>query len=445
MNGRDLHTALKSTVIRKAQHGGMEAVLAQLQWGKDDKGYGVHIAPNSFSLSGLQTTDYLAYLGFSPNGQCPFTNAHRCYCRWATEEFDLDAFLQAFNKSFARMTSAQQSLEACGFLLPQPEGWRYYFGGSKRPGRRQTGIGGDGHTGVKVDSMKSSEDERFKFRFTFINTGREKGFVTHYRPKHLLVSSEVEGVLQFLGLERFSDCPEFDFEECYFRTQPFDEKAEDRVWNPSVEYAHRAFDAHATKFSAAIESMLAANEAIETVGLELLPLAGPRERIRSDIAKNIVKSRGEPSKPVTPTSKAQATAIPERFDVAISFSGAQRSLALELAEILRGAGHSVFYDDFFPEQLWGKNLANFFDEIFRKRARYCVIFVSKDYQNGKWTIHEARSAQARALEEKGAEYILPIKVDGTELEGLLPTIGYVSVETGIDRIGQMLIEKLDKS
>src|ERR1700674_211619 len=142
----------------------MEAVLAQLQWGKDDKGYRVHIAPNSFSLSGLQTTDYLAYLGFSPNGQCPFTSSHRCYCRWATEAFPL--------------------------------------------------------------------------------------------------SSEVEGVLQFLGLERFSDCPEFDFEECYFRSQPFDEKAEDRVWNPSVEYAHRAFDAHATKFSAAIESMLAANEAI---------------------------------------------------------------------------------------------------------------------------------------------------------------------------------------
>ena len=119
-------------------------------------------------------------------------------------------------------------------------------------------------------------------------------------------------------------------------------------------------------------------------------------------------------------------------------------MALELAEILRAAGHSVFYDDFFPEQLWGKNLAIFFDEIFRKRARYCVIFVSKDYENGKWTIHEARSAQARAVEEKGAEYILPIKVDGTELEGLLPTIGYVPVETGIDRIAQMLIEKLGK-
>jgi hypothetical protein len=76
------------------------------------------------------------------------------------------------------------------------------------------------------------------------------------------------------------------------------------------------------------------------------------------------------------------------------------------------------------------------------KARYCVMFISKEYQARKWTVHEARSAQARAFEEKGAEYILPIRVDDTELEGLLPTIGYVPIATGIDRIGEMLIAKL---
>jgi hypothetical protein len=43
--------------------------------------------------------------------------------------------------------------------------------------------------------------------------------------------------------------------------------------------------------------------------------------------------------------------------------------------------------------------------------------------------------------KRGNDYILPVKVDGTELDGLLPTIGYVPIETGIDRIGQMLIQK----
>jgi hypothetical protein len=61
------------------------------------------------------------------------------------------------------------------------------------------------------------------------------------------------------------------------------------------------------------------------------------------------ESESEPgTPPAAPTSKTHATTIPERFDVAISFAGPQRSLALALAEILRAAGHSVFYDDFSP-------------------------------------------------------------------------------------------------
>jgi hypothetical protein len=436
-----MHTALKSAVLRKTQQSTMQAVLAQLQWGKDDKAYSLHVAPNSFSTSGLQTTDYLAYLGFTPGSRCTFTASQRCYCRWASEDFDLEAFTQAFNKSFAQMQIAQRSLEACGFVLPQPEGWGYFFGGSGNPSRSRPDFSGDGHTGVKVDSMKISEDPRFEFRFTFLDTGQGKGFVTHYRPKHLPVSSEVDGVLHFLGLKQFANCPEYDFEECYFGTRAFEQ--EGRVWNPSVEYAHRAFDAHATQFSTAIESMLEANAAIEAVGMTLLPLARPNDRIRADIATSFRKSEKSAAKPVTQKpAVAQAKSIPERFDVAISFAGAERPLALALAEAVRAAGFSVFYDDFFPEQLWGKNLALFFDEIFRKKARYCVIFVSQEYLKGKWTVHEARSAQARALEEKGNDYILPVQVDGTELEGLLPTIGYVPIKTGIERIGEMLVGKL---
>jgi hypothetical protein len=440
MHGRDMHTALKSAVLRKTQQSNMQAVLAQLQWGKDDKAYSLHVAPNSFSTSGLQTTDYLAYLGFSPSNRCAFTTSQRCYCRWATEDFDPEAFARAFDESFARMQVAQQSLDACGFVLPQPEGWGYFFGGSGTPVRARSNFSGDGHTGIKIDSMKASEDPRFEFRFTFIDTGHGKGFVTHYRPKHLPVSSEVNGVLHFLGLKQFADCPEFDFEECYFGTRAFEQ--EGRAWNPSVDYAHRAFDAHATQFSTAIESMLAANAAIEAVGMTLLPLARPNDRMRADIATNFRESEKSAVAFATQKPAVHAKPIPERFDVAISFAGSERPLALALAKAVRAAGFSVFYDDFFPEQLWGKNLVIFFDEIFRKKARYCVIFVSQEYLKGKWTVHEARSAQARALEEKGNEYILPVQVDGTELEGLLPTIGYVPIKTGIERIGEMLVGKL---
>jgi hypothetical protein len=55
------------------------------------------------------------------------------------------------------------------------------------------------------------------------------------------------------------------------------------------------------------------------------------------------------------------------------------------------------------------------------------MFISAEYASRIWTSHERRSAQARALEEKGREYILPIRFDDTDLEGLSPTVGYLTL------------------
>jgi hypothetical protein len=255
------------------------------------------------------------------------------------------------------------------------------------------------------------------------------------------MSSEVAGVFQYLGLKQFNECPEFDFEPCYFRTLRFEQRGSD-FFDSNTEYAHRCFDAHASQFSPGIENLLAANASIEAVGMTFLPFVHPADRIKADIATKVIRPENIAPLPSRSASKPTGPVLPGSFDVAISFAGTEREYALKLAQIVRDAGYAVFYDDFYPEQLWGKNLTIFFDEIFRKKARYCVMFVSKEYQARKWTSHEARSAQARALEEKGNEYILPIQVDGTELEGLLPTTGYVPIATGIDRISDMLIKKL---
>jgi hypothetical protein len=411
--------------------------LAELRAGKNDHWFTLHVTPSSYSSAGLQTTDWLSYLGFRRSDQCSFTGLQRCYSREVPEGFDLGSFASAFNAGFVHLENAQAGLEACGFSLPQPEGWGFFFGKSSGSERRGLpGVSGDGHTGTKTDSMKATEDERFFFRFTFLDTGAEKTFVTHYRPKHLPMSSELSSVFSYLGLGVFDDCPEFDFETCYFRTLRFE--AGRTPFEGNVEYAHRCFDAHQSRFSPAIESLLAANAAVEAVGITFLPFEKASLRIKADIASNIVRA-GKPKtvSPVVP--------LPDTFDVAISFAGTERSEAEKLAELVRQAGYAVFYDNFYPEQLWGKNLVVFFDEIFRKRARFCVMFISKEYRDRKWTIHEAQSAQARALEEKGQEYILPIQVDDIELDGLLPTVGYVPINMGVERIAEMLVKKLQSA
>ena len=132
-------------------------------------------------------------------------------------------------------------------------------------------------------------------------------------------------------------------------------------------------------------------------------------------------------------------------DVALSFAGEDRHFAKELAELLENNKYKVFYDEYEQAQLWGENLYDKFAEIYKNKSRYCVMFISKHYAQKVWTNHERRSAQARALEESVA-YILPVRLDDTEIPGILPTVGYLDLcSMSINQIYQALVEKLSDS
>jgi TIR domain-containing protein len=131
------------------------------------------------------------------------------------------------------------------------------------------------------------------------------------------------------------------------------------------------------------------------------------------------------------------------FDVAISFAGPQRQLAERLATIVKDAGFTVFYDNFYPDHLWGKDLPVFFDEIYQKKSQFCVPFLSQEYIERMWTTWERRSATARVLAERGKEYLLPIMVENVEVPGIPTTIGYLSLaDRSIEDIADILVKKL---
>jgi hypothetical protein len=112
------------------------------------------------------------------------------------------------------------------------------------------------------------------------------------------------------------------------------------------------------------------------------------------------------------------------YDIALSFASEQRDYAEKVAQILKNEGIKVFYDKFEESQLWGKDLYEYLDEIYSKKSKYCVIFISADYASKLWTTHERKSAQTRAFEEK-SEYILPVRFDDTEIPGIRKTVGYI--------------------
>jgi len=132
------------------------------------------------------------------------------------------------------------------------------------------------------------------------------------------------------------------------------------------------------------------------------------------------------------------------FDVALSFVGEDRAYVEKVAKYLKEKGIKVFYDDYEKTMLWGKDLYVHLDEIYQKKAKYCVMFLSCHYAEKLWTNHERKSVQARAFKEKG-EYILPARFDDTEIPGILPTIGYIDLRSlEPEEFGKLIIEKLKK-
>ncbi|MFA5275790.1 MAG: TIR domain-containing protein [Candidatus Omnitrophota bacterium] len=115
------------------------------------------------------------------------------------------------------------------------------------------------------------------------------------------------------------------------------------------------------------------------------------------------------------------------FDIALSFAGEDRVYVEKTAKILTKMGFRIFYDKYELVTLWGKDLYSHLQEIYSKRAKYAVMFISKYYARKLWTNHERRSAQARAFRERN-EYILPVRFDKTSIPGLLPTVGYIELK-----------------
>lgn len=130
------------------------------------------------------------------------------------------------------------------------------------------------------------------------------------------------------------------------------------------------------------------------------------------------------------------------YDVALSFAGEDRAYVNVIANELKSKGIKVFYDKFETSNLWGKDLYQYLNHIYKDNARYCVIFVSDNYKNKAWTKHELKSAQNRAFVEN-KEYILPIFLEDIKLDGLNDTIGYIKAsEFSESEIVDLIIEKI---
>ena len=135
------------------------------------------------------------------------------------------------------------------------------------------------------------------------------------------------------------------------------------------------------------------------------------------------------------------------YDVVLSFAGAQREYVERVKNALSKYEISVFYDNDNSVELWGKNLYEYLADIYTNKALFLVMFISKEYSERPWTIHESRAAQERRFHDYNIneyqEYVLPVKFDDTEIPGIRNITGYMNAHDFLpEELAEKIVQKI---
>lgn len=130
------------------------------------------------------------------------------------------------------------------------------------------------------------------------------------------------------------------------------------------------------------------------------------------------------------------------FDVLLSFAGAERDYARAIHDIATANGLRVFLDEEFQHEIWGKNLVEYLDHTYRERGGYVLVLISDAYNKRAFTRVERRAAFDRMIREKG-EYLLPVKMDNTWIDGLPTSTAYLDLRIhGVLGVCELLVRKI---
>lgn len=130
------------------------------------------------------------------------------------------------------------------------------------------------------------------------------------------------------------------------------------------------------------------------------------------------------------------------FDVLLSFASTERDYARAIYDIAGANGLRVFLDEEFQHEIWGKNLVEYLDQAYRERGRYVLVLLSAAYRDRAFTRVERRAAFDRMIGE-AREYLLPVKVDDSWIDGLPAATAYLDLRVhGVLGVCELLVRKI---
>lgn len=136
----------------------------------------------------------------------------------------------------------------------------------------------------------------------------------------------------------------------------------------------------------------------------------------------------------------------QQYDLAVSFAGAQRSLAKRFAHECESLGLSVFFDENVTEDMWGRDFITEFRRVYGGGlARYVVPFFSAEYFESAYPMDEIYAAIAHGIQHGKDAYVLPVTVGDVQIpENLVrPSIGYLRSENySVEQLAQIAVKRV---
>ena len=133
------------------------------------------------------------------------------------------------------------------------------------------------------------------------------------------------------------------------------------------------------------------------------------------------------------------------YDVALSFAKEDEPVARRLGELLSAKNIKVLYDEYETVELGGGSFVTHVAELYRTKAQYCLMLVSKNYPLKKWTAAERTSARQHALRDSD-QYILPIQLDDAGVPGIAEARGYYDLrQNSPENLADWLQGKLNEA
>lgn len=137
--------------------------------------------------------------------------------------------------------------------------------------------------------------------------------------------------------------------------------------------------------------------------------------------------------------------IPNRGTTAthlfISYAVEDTALARWLARKLAARGHPVWFDQM--KLLGGEQWPQTIDEAIKHRTFRMLALISEHSLRKQKPTGERTLAQRIAEQRKIPDFLIPLKVDGSELDWLTTTVSYISFTRGWADGWRALLKKLD--